>query len=139
MLKLVACDWPWLLSFFRSQGRLTKLALPRQPPFAATLHRTSRQLVSNRRALVLKLSLVTGPLLVLRQTPRFLGTWLYFRTPPMIGGLTVETPLRTRARNVRHGDIPVPTRLVVRVMKKPGDEQLVPLTLPFRESDVPPD
>lgn len=49
------------------------------------------------------------------------------------------TPERTLARNVRHGSIPVPTRLVVRVMKKPGEEQVVPSVPPFRESEVPPD
>lgn len=57
-------------------GRLTKESPPRQPPFAATLHRTSPQLVSSRPALVLKLLLVTGLFPVPRQTPRFLGTWL---------------------------------------------------------------
>lgn len=123
----------------RFHGRLTKLALPRQPPLVATLHRTSPQLATSRPARLLNLLLVTGPFVVLRQTLRFLGTWLYFRTPPIIGGLTVEIPPRTSARNVRHGDIPVPTRLVARVMKQPGDEHMSPLIPPFRELDVPPD
>lgn len=98
-------------------GKLIKLTLPRQPPLISTLHRTSRQLRSNRPVRPERPPPPTRPLPVLRQA----GVSSSFEE---LGMDTVGTVRRTLARNVRHGSIPVPRRLVSRVEKQPDDAQL---------------
>lgn len=103
----------------------------------ARLHRISPQLPSSLPVPVSKVAIPTLPLLRLRHAVPFRLTLL----PALTIWSTVGNLRRNLASTVRHGDIPVPTRLVVSGTKQPDDAHVAaagPIPA-LREDEVEPD